>query len=135
MVIEVIVASILMASLAAIFLPGLASINRQRLSIRDDALVLVELNNVAERATLIPSESLTLSDWFLTRYPKAKLQVQPIASDVSFSPAESQQVNGVLAFADGQRIQITIPSQTANLPITRSLVVWPEAVSSEGATE
>lgn len=135
MLIEVIVASILMASLAAIFLPGLAAINRQRLSIRDDALVLVELNNLAEQASVLPPDSLALSDWFQARYPQADLTVEPVEANVSFRPADDGQPNDASAFTQGHRIQITIESQIANLPMTRSLVVWPESASSEGATK
>lgn len=135
MLIEVIVASILMASLAAIFLPGLAAINRQRLSIRDDALVLVELNNLAEQASVLPPDSLALSDWFQARYPQADLTVEPVEANVSFQPADDGQPNDASAFTQGHRIQITIESQIANLPMTRSLVVWPESASSEGATK
>ena len=132
-VIEVIVASVLMASLAAIFLPGIASINQQRLAIRDDALVLIELNNLAEKATSNPSASLTLSDWFTDRYPTAKLDIQPVTESVSFQPTEAGQNDPALDFANGQKIQITTPSQASSVPITRSVVVWPSTPSAEEA--
>lgn len=135
MLIEVIVASILMASLAAIFLPGLALVNQQRSSIKDDSLVLVELNNLAEKATVASTDSLVLSDWFLARYPEAKLKVDPVAADVNFQPADDAKVDDVLAFRFGYKLQVTIASETSNLPITRSLVVWPKAAVSEGVGE
>ncbi|MEP3481657.1 MAG: hypothetical protein ABJZ55_20610 [Fuerstiella sp.] len=134
-VIEVIVASVLMASLAAIFLPGIASINQQRLAIRDDALVLIELNNLAEKATSNPSASLTLSDWFTDRYPTAKLDIQPVPESVSFQPIEAGKNDPTLDFSYGQKIQITTPSQAASVPITRSVVVWPATPSAEGVSQ
>lgn len=135
LLIEVIVASVLMASLAAIFLPGIASINQQRLAIRDDALVLVELNNLAEQAASSPTVSLTLSNWFTDRYPTAKLDLPPVSGEVQFQPTKEGQSDPQLKFANGQKIQITIPSQTNSVLITRSIVVWPTTPSVEGGSE
>lgn len=135
MMIEVIVASILMASLAATFLPGLAAINQQRRHIRDDSLVLVELNNLAEKATVMPTKALTLSDWFQARYPQGALQVLPIEREVTFQTASGDAGDDRLNFRSGYQLQITIESESSNLPITRSLVIWPTADVAEGATE
>lgn len=145
LLIELIVASILMASLAAIFVPGIAAVNRQRLSIRDDALMLVELNNVAEKSKWQPANNLKLSDWFVKRYPQASLEVASVAEAVTFQPAAFQpdRQNGdsdkppqnAQSWNDGLKIQITMPSQHSGLNATRSLTVWPNRKSTEGASE
>lgn len=133
--IEVIVASVLMASLAAIFVPGLAAVNRQRTSIRNDALLMVELNNVAEKTKLQPAASLKLSDWFSTQFPEATLTVTAINQAVPFQPDEPETENKLPSFDNGLQIKISMPSQHSGVNVTRSLTVWPRNQPQEGGAE
>ncbi|MCA9083808.1 MAG: hypothetical protein KDA81_07120 [Planctomycetaceae bacterium] len=107
---EVIVAAIMLSSVALVLTPALRSVIDHRQVARFETLALVELNNLATQIHSNSSLELSLSDWFQQRYPGARLTVTPdVASD------------NILA---GTRLQIARTDRPGRPDVIRSLVVW-----------
>lgn len=132
LMVEVIVASILLAALTAVFVPAMLAIQKQRVAQRDDALILMELNNVAQKTSLMPVDDVRLSGWFQARFPDAELQIRPMVTKLEFSP-EDQSSEGVSDTVPGVRIQITASTDASRLKRTSTVVTWPTPTS--GADE
>ena len=115
---EMVVCSILLAVVAAVLVPGIQAVNRQRKATRFESFARLELKNQATSIRLSgafrnDSTRPDLGQWFKDRYPDSKLTVETVAdgaTDKDSLPA--------------LRFTIRTPSTDHMPDLSQSLVVW-----------
>jgi type II secretory pathway pseudopilin PulG len=122
---EMVVSTILLSTLALVLAPCLQAVNRQRTATRFSVLAQIELSNVAVRlhsSTGNTQRPPTLSAWFTDRYTDAKLEVSPIQAQ---PPTDEQTPDSSSNdHLNPVRIRIARP-RSENLPDeSESVVVW-----------
>lgn len=123
--VEMVVCTVLLSVVTAVLAPGLYAVHQQRKLTRYDTHTLLELNNLAAKATQEVPSTLELSSWFADRYGAATLQVENIDADG--------------ASAGQQPIRLTIVRTLAEErpAIEHSLTIWKtvDASADEEASE
>ncbi len=81
--VEMVVAAVMLSTVAAILVPGIYAVHQQRQATRFDTLSVIELNNlsaVSRNMGVADRDTLKLSEWFTERYDDAKLEVRKITA-------------------------------------------------------
>lgn len=121
MMFEMIVCTVLLATLATVLTPTMFAVHKQRGAMRFETLADLELQNMAADITAAEianaesaSKSLQPSPWFANRYPDAEFNVQ--------SSTELQQAtpDGLTAFT----LTLRLEDSPTKAPLERSLSIW-----------
>ncbi|MEQ9409683.1 MAG: hypothetical protein RIK87_18250 [Fuerstiella sp.] len=114
LLVEMVVCTIMLSVVAAVLVPGIHAIHKQRKATRFDTCALIELNNLAVQIAQAPTtDSVVLSDWFSARYPDASLEIAPITAD----EAADSDLTPI-------RIAIVRPGIGARPDVKQTLVTW-----------
>ncbi len=129
--VEAMVGAMILGVVAAMLVPGLTGVRRQRQALRFETLAMVELNNIAEFLPKLKPATVDavieneepfeqrpeLSPWFTARYLNAQLKADVL-------PAETREAtNGLRAI----RLTIHRPAIAAVPDQKVSVVVWQES--------
>ena len=95
---ELVICTVVMGVVAAVLIPSVVAVGRQRQAVRFETHALIELNGLAARLKSHPNETPTLSESFGARYPQAELTVGERESqssefrliELSLAPSESR---------------------------------------------
>lgn len=128
LVVEMVVCSIMLASVSLILVPAIHGVGLQRKAIRFETLAMIELGNLQQRLPLASdtngseannaaNSGLAISAWFLQRYPEARLEVTPVVAD---NVAGNESGDLMSAF----RLAILQPAGTSKPDWNCSVVVW-----------
>ena len=116
LLVETLVAAIILGAAISMLVPAMTAVRHQRQAHRFESLAMVELNNIAG---FLPAagdspQPPTLSDWFKTRYTRAKLdaEILPVSSDEQTSALQAV------------RLTIHQPSFASTPEQKVSVVVW-----------
>lgn len=139
-VVEIVICSVMLATVSLILVPALTAVSRQRQEIRFKTLSMTEINNLhqdllrestaGKSLKSIAESGLQLSDWFRSRYAEASLHVTLLPEVM---PAEAAAESDVPAIQSAPvttaalvpvRITISRPSGIERPDLTSSLVVW-----------
>ncbi|MCP4173049.1 MAG: hypothetical protein GY758_20010 [Fuerstiella sp.] len=123
LMVEMVVAAVMLSTVAAILVPGIYAVHQQRQATRFDTLSLIELNNlsaVSRNMGVADRNTLKLSEWFTERYDDAKLEVQEVTADTVEPPLQ--------AF----KFTIIRPAGDDRPDFRHSLVAW---VATQGVPE
>jgi len=118
LMIEMVVCTVLLSIVTAVMVPGIYAVHQQRIATRFDTLTLIELNNLASRFTHQDSAELTLSPWFISRYPDTTLTTDEVAA------SEDSPLPAV-------RLTVTRKRPSGHPELKRSLVVWKSGETAE----
>ena len=91
LMVEMVVAAVMLSTVAAILVPGIYAVHQQRQATRFDTLSLIELNNlsaVSRNMGVADHDTLKLSEWFTERYVDAKLEVEEVTVDAPLQALE-----------------------------------------------
>lgn len=116
--VEMVVASIMLSTVAAILVPGIYAIHQQRQATRFDTLSLIELNNlsaVTRSDAAADGDSLKLSEWFAKRYVDATLEVEEVAAAAIDVPLRAVRFTIIRSAGDGSP------------DVRHSMVAWVDA--------
>lgn len=95
---ELVICTVVMAVVAAVLIPSVVAVGRQRQTVRFETHALIELNGLAAKLKGQPNKEPVLSESFAARYPRAELSVSPRESqsselkliELSLAPSESR---------------------------------------------
>ena len=121
--VEMVVAAVMLSTVAAILVPGIYAVHQQRQATRFDTLSLIELNNlsaVSRNTGVADRNTLKLSEWFTERYDDAKLEIQEVTAATVETPLQ--------AF----KFTIIRPAGDDRPDFRHSLVAW---VATQGVPE
>ena len=118
---ELIICTFLLSVLAAVLVPGVFAVVRQRQATQFAVLAQMELDNTATRLQSdlsVDIDQLELSEWFTERYPRAVLKIENAA-------VEQNEASGEIADdLVPARIIISRPTQKHLPEESLSLVTW-----------
>ena len=83
LMVEMVVAAVMLSTIAAILVPGVYAVHQQRQATRFETLALIELNNLSAVAlsnVAADGAALKLSEWFTKRYVDTTLEVEEVAT-------------------------------------------------------
>jgi hypothetical protein len=115
LMVEMVVASVMLSTVAAILVPGIYAVHQQRQATRFDTLSLIELNNlsaVGRNTGAADRNALKLSEWFAERYVDAKLEVQEVTAATDDAPLQAL------------RLTIVRPAGDDRPDFRHSLIAW-----------
>ncbi|MCP4787160.1 MAG: hypothetical protein GY903_11290 [Fuerstiella sp.] len=118
LMLEMVVAAVMLSTVAAILVPGIYAVHQQRQATRFDALSLIELNNlsaVTRNNGAADGDTLKLSEWFTKRYVDATLEVEEVASAAVDVPLRAL------------RFTIVRPAGDSRPDFRHSMVAWVSA--------
>ena len=82
LVTELVICTIIMSVVAAVLIPSVVAVGRQRQTVRFETHAMIELNGLADAVRRNPAGEPALTESFAQRYPDATLSVStPEASD------------------------------------------------------
>jgi hypothetical protein len=116
--VEMVVAAVMLSTIAAILVPGIYAVHQQRQATRFDTLSLIELNNlcaVSRNMGVADHDTLKLSEWFSARYVGAKLDVHEVTTATADAPLQAV------------KFTITRPAGEGRPDLRHSLVTWVNA--------
>ena len=129
LVIEMIVCTILLATVSLTLVPTIHAVQQQRKAVEFESLMIVELNN--QHQLLQESDKYSdvacLSGWFSNRYPEASLELQPVAAPAEPDSKAEEGLPSPAGFGSLlQAFEITIrhPGKEFQPEIVRSVMVW-----------
>lgn len=115
LLVEMVVCTVLLSVVAALLVPGIHAVHKQRKATRFEVLSLIELNNQCENLKLGDDAAPQLSEWFHKRYPSAFVAIERI----QISPSQPDRLQPC-------RVTITRPATDSVPEESESVVCWLE---------